>query len=363
MAFIMDYLAEKGDLGFEEAPFNEVDNYVIAKIVTPDYTGVLPEGDVSMPLWEAVAAYFALRGEEGDRLGALASPGIALCLRRLPLTRRFRDLLLSGYVRRILPERTEQFSALTVTLPGAWSYVSFRGTDDTLLGWKENFLMSVEQTVSAQADAAAYLEETAGRLAGDLIVGGHSKGGNLAVYAAAMASPETQARIVSVYNTDGPGFLPEFYEGEGYRSIRSRIHTLLPQYTLVGTLLTREKWASVVKSSRVGIAAHDGFTWEVRDSAFVRCPVLSRSSRAFEETMDKVLEGMGPEERREFIDELFEALSAAGAVTVTDLTEHRLAEALTVAGSFRRGSGTRRFVVQVLEEMLKAYAAQRLGLE
>ena len=363
MATISDYLSERGNLPFAEAPFNEVDNYIIAKIGTPNYESILPEDGHAVTVEQALSAYFERYGEAGNYLGALASPEIGPVLRRLPALERFRGLLLSDYVRRFLPERTEQFSALTVTLPGTWSYVSFRGTDDTLLGWKENFLMSVEGAVEAQKDAAAYLETAAAHAAGPLIVGGHSKGGNLAVYAAACAPEALQDRITDIYNNDGPGFLPEFYETEGYLRIRGRIHTLLPQYSLVGTLLTREKWASVVKSTRAGVAAHDGFAWEVREDAFVRCPNLSRSSLAFEETMDKVLEGMGPEEKREFVDEFFDALSAAGAETITDLTETRLRQAFTIAGSFRKGTGTKRFVLQVLEQMVKSYAARRLGLE
>ena len=249
-----------------------------------------------------------------------------------------------------------------MTLPLGWSYVSFRGTDDTLLGWKENFLMSVGR-VEAQADAAAYLAAAAERLPGPLLVGGHSKGGNLAVYASAMAAPEIQERITGVYNNDGPGFLPEFYQEPGYLRIRPKLHTLLPQNTLVGTLLTREKWASVVKSSRAGPAAHDGFTWEVRGTHFVRCPNLSPSSRAFEETMDRVLANMDQEQRREFTEELFDALGAVGAATVTELSEQKLYQALEIAGSFRKGTGTKKFVLEVLREMVKAYTRQRLGRE
>ena len=163
MAFISDYLTEKGAIPFSELPFNEVDNYIIAKIGTADLSHVLPVSGEPMPLSAAAPRYFELYGEEGNSLGALASPAILSTLKRLPSLPRYRDLLLSGYVRRILPAETEQFSALTVTLPGAWSYISFRGTDDTLLGWKENFLMSVGQ-VEAQADAASYLALTARRL-------------------------------------------------------------------------------------------------------------------------------------------------------------------------------------------------------
>ncbi len=361
MALISDYLTEKGGLSFEEEPFNEVDNYIIAKIGTPDYSRVLPPGR-AVPLWEAMEGYFGLYGGEGSYLGALASPEINAALRRLPRLRRYRDLLLSGYVLRYSPEETEQFSALTVTLTGEWSYVSFRGTDDTLLGWKENLRMSVGR-VEAQADAADYLTAEAARLREPLIVGGHSKGGNLAVYASAMTAPEVQARIISVYNNDGPGFLPEFYREPGYLRIRPRLHTLLPQNTLVGTLLTREKWAGIVKSTRTGAAAHDGFTWEVRGTAFVRCPTLSRSSRAFEETMDRVLATMDQTQRREFIEELFDALAATGADTVTEVTEQKLYKALEIAGSFRKGTGTKKLVLEVLRELVKAFTRQRLGLE
>ena len=360
MALISDYLTEKGDIPFSRLPFNEVDNYVIAKIVNPDYTRILPPEGETAGLGEALEAYFSLYGGEGSFQGILASPGINACLRRLPELRRYRELKLSGYVRRILPAQTEQFSALTVTLPGEWSYIAFRGTDDTLLGWKEDFLMSVGP-VEAQADAAAYLTLAAARVAEPLIVGGHSKGGNLAVYASAMASPEIQDRIIHVYNNDGPGFLPEFYREPGYLRIRPRLHTLLPQNTLVGTLLTREKWASVVKSTRWGPAAHDGFTWEVRDTAFVRCPNLSPSSRAFEETMDRVLANMGPEQRREFTEELFDALASTGADTLTEVSEQNLYQALETAGSFRKGTGTKRFVLEVIREMIRAYTLQKLG--
>ena len=361
MAFIMDYLEEKGDVPFSRLPFNEVDNYAVTKIGTPNYSAVLKEEE-TVSLEEALERYFTAPGGEGGYLGALASPTITEALRRMKSLPRYRELVLSGYVRRVLPAQTEQFSALTVTLPGAWSYVSFRGTDDSLLGWKENFLMSVGP-VEAQADAAAYLASAARRVEEPLMVGGHSKGGNLAVYAAAMVPEEIQARITDVYNNDGPGFLPEFYREPGYLRIRPRLHTLLPQNTIVGTLLTREKWVSVVKSSRWGAAAHDGFTWEVRDAAFVRCPNLSRGSLAFEETMDRVLAGMDQAQRREFTDELFDALAATGADTVTEVSEQNLSQALEIAGSFRKGTGTKRFVLEVIREMLRSYTLRRLGLE
>jgi hypothetical protein len=113
----------------------------------------------------------------------------------------------------------------------------------------------------------------------------------------------------------------------------------------------------------MGPAAHDGFTWEVRGTSFVRCPNLSPSSRAFEETMDRVLADMDRDQRREFTEELFDALAATGAFTVTEMTEQKLNKALEVAGSFRKGTGTKKFVLEVLREMIRSYTRQRLGRE
>ncbi len=363
MPTIKDHLDAHGGESFDELPFCEADNYVVCKLVNPNFTGALSEEGEPVPVGEAFERLFALRGEEAERMGALASPQLMPLLRRLPETERYRDLKLSGYVRRIRPDKTEQFSALTVHLPDGRRYAAFRGTDDTLLGWKENFLMAVQLHVEAQKDAAAYLLSASERWEGPLLVGGHSKGGNLAVYAAAMVPEEVQERVLGVYNFDGPGFLPEFYTEPGYLRIRPQVRTFLPRHSLVGTLLTREKWAAVTECRTSGAAAHDGFTWEVKDGAFVRAARLSRSSRAFEETMDQVLERLSLEERRQFIEELFDALGSTGAVTVTDLTENRLSQAIGIAGSFRRGTGTRRFVLLVLGQLLKSLAAQSLGLD
>ena len=359
MANILDYIGWRGDIPFSVSPFNEVDNYIVTKIGTPDLTGVVPSDSAGVSIAQAVKTYYALHGEAGDRLGALASPDITPSFRALPGTVRFAPLRLSNYVRRVIPELTEQFSALTIALPDGSHYISFRGTDDTLMAWKEDCLMAVEKAVPAQTDAVEYLTQAAALHPGPLIVGGHSKGGNLAVYAAAMAPEAVQERILAVYNNDGPGFQEDFLTQPGYLRVRSRVHTLLPQFSLVGTLMTQETNITVVRSTRPGIPAHDGFTWEVMGTRFVRCDELSRSSRAFDESMEATLRSKSLDERREFIDDLFAALTATGAVTITELTEHRLRQALSLVRSLRRSSRAKRFALDVLEGILREYLPLR----
>ena len=354
---IFDYLDWRGDIPFSVSPFNEVDNYIVSKIGCCDFDGIVPADAGHVGLREAMKEFFGRCGSAGAYFGALASPALAPLLRRLPETARFRELALTGFVRRALPECTEQFSALTVCIPDGTHYISFRGTDDTLYAWKEDCMMALSGAVPAQRDAADYLTWAASAYAGTLRVGGHSKGGNLAVYAAAQADAAVQDRIGIIYNNDGPGFDAAFLASPGYLRIREKLLTLLPQYSIVGTLLEQDTNCVIVRSSRFGVAAHDGFNWGVRGTSFLRCPDMSRSSRAFDVTMERILGQMDMVERRDFIETLFRILSATGAVTLTDINERRLRKALSIARGMAKEKTVSRFVAEVIEQMVKEYVA------
>ena len=235
MADIMDYLDWRGDVPFSVSPVNEVDEFILCKIGTPDLSGMVPEDGAYVTVGQAVEAYKAAGGDL--KLGIVASEFTVPVFFRLPETERFRDLQLSGYRLKISETRTEQFSALTVRLPDGRHYVTFRGTDDTLVGWKENFQLTGMDAVPAQADALEYLQWAAETYPGELVVGGHSKGANLSVYAASLAPEEIQDRITLVCNYDGPGFMEDFLDNPGYRRILPKIRTLMPENATVGTLL------------------------------------------------------------------------------------------------------------------------------
>ena len=169
---------------------------------------------------------------------------------KMAASRRFSDLTLCAYVSRTDEETQTQFSALTALLPDKTAYIAFRGTDDTIVGWKEDFNLAFLPVVPAQRMAAEYLAAAAAALPSHpLRVGGHSKGGNLAVYSAAKSSGEIQERIVAVHNNDGPGFAWDISETPGHKRIASRIHTILPQTSVVGMLMEHEKRYQVVHST------------------------------------------------------------------------------------------------------------------
>ena len=358
MPNIMDYLDWRGDVPFALSPVNEVDDFILCKIGTPDLTGIVPEDGGYVPIARAAEQYLAAGGEM--KLGVVASQYTVPVFLRLPETARFADLMLSGYRLKISEELTEQFSALTVRLPGGKHYITFRGTDDTLVGWKENFCLTVMDAIPAQADALEYLQWAAETYPGELVVGGHSKGANLAVYAASMVSEEIRQRITLVCNYDGPGFREEFLQNPGYQSLLPRIRTIVPENAAVGTLLFQEDEYEVVRSTASNrLRAHDGFTWETTPTGFVRTGELTPSARAYDRGMKELLRGMTLEQRREFIESFFGTLGESGAETLTDVAGQKLRRTLKLIRELNAEPEVRHMMTEMLGAITRDYAAER----
>ena len=354
MPNISDYMDWRGDLPLSVSPFNEVDNLILCKLVALNFTGIIPE-DGQLPLREAAEKYFELYGDGDVRLGVLVAPGVVPLMKKLMASARFGSLALCDYVNHIDQAREEQFSALTLEVPDGTRFVSFRGTDDTIVAWKEDFKMSVEGPVHAQTDALTYLRRAAWRSAAPLRVGGHSKGGNLAVYASMNAPEEVQRRILRVYNNDGPGFRDSVQHTAEYQRIQPRITTLVPQYSLVGMLLSHDDDFEIVRSTETGIAAHNGFTWEVLGTSFVRCDDFALRSRVFDQAIHAWADDLDDETRGQFVDTFFDLLGTAGAVTLTDITEHKLRQALEMVQDLRQSPEQRQLMTGVLELLIREY--------
>ena len=358
MATISDYLDWRGDVPFSVAPVNELDEYILCKIGMLDFTGIVPGDGTFVPLSAALERYFSSGGP--TRLGLIASKRVVPTVQRLPQTERFGALTLSLWRSHTSSEQNEQFAALTVRLPDGRPYITFRGTDDTIVGWKEDLLLTVMDAVPAQRDAAAYLAESAALFPGELRLAGHSKGGNLAVYAAAAAAPAVRERIVSVVNFDGPGFLPEFLETPGYLAVRDRVRVIIARQTMVGSLMFRDTLPEIAESRSFLGGSHDGFAWSVEaPDHFLRAAELSPTSRIFDKTMKDVLLGLTVEERRAFIDDFFGILASTGAQTLSDLTERRLRETLATARTLSREPGVHRLVSDTLEGLVREALSER----
>ena len=337
MANLIDYVSWRGDIAIGADGFNEVDGLIFAKLCFLDFSGIVPaQGQGSgIPLQDAAKAYFSGRDGE-EEMGLLVPGDIPELLRCAAASKRFRTMRLNAYEARTDETLEEQFAALCFELGDGSVFCAFRGTDDTLVGWKEDLNLSFLDTIPSQRHALSYLKRIARQYPLRRIrVGGHSKGGNLAVFSAVYADRAIQRRILQICNYDGPGFRESLEATEGHRRVAARIRTFMPQSSVVGMMLEHEKDVIVVKSTASGVSQHDGFSWEVLGGSFVHLDDFSREGKRAEETLDSWAESLSLSQRKAFADALYEVLTSTGARTLSDLNEERLKNALGMLKTYR----------------------------
>ena len=326
MANILDYLSWRGDLTLSQSPFNEVDNLILAELSFVNFTGIVPppgEGE-GVPLREAAEAFFRSHGRGDGKIGmgVLVPDEIPVLLEQMATAPRFRDMKLSGFCDHLDVRKAEQFAALTVELGDGSIYLSFRGTDDSIAGWKEDFLLGCQPEVPAQKKAVEYVKAMAGQYPRrKLMLGGHSKGGNLAVYGGIFVPLAIQRRISAVWSNDGPGFYGAVLETPQHARLEGRIHSIIPKSSVVGMLLEHEESYTVVDSDQTGLLQHDGFSWQVLGTGFVTLRQVSRQGRRNDLALKEWVRRLPLDQREKFVDGLFEVLTASGATTLTDLKE------------------------------------------
>lgn len=230
---------------------------------------------------------------------------------------RFGNCVIRNYVNEIVTEAEQQFSAVEIVLDDGTSYISFRGTDDTIIGWKEDFNLSTG-VVPAQKRAVEYMQRISDKASGMLRVGGHSKGGNLAIYGSVMCK-SVHDKILEIYSNDGPGFSKEFQESPETAEMMPKIIRIIPEYSIIGTLLEHEKQPIIVASTSRGLLQHDGFSWEVQGPGLVRRDSLNKMALRFIEILHKWIDGMDMEQKRLLIEDLFATLQASGYENLSEV--------------------------------------------
>ncbi len=233
---------------------------------------------------------------------------------------RFSGIKLNNYVNIVEEKWETQFSAITCELDDGTVYVAYRGTDETIIGWKEDFNMAFIAPVPAQECSVIYLEAVAERTTGPLCLGGHSKGGNLAVYSAMNCKKEIQDRIVKIYSMDGPGFRPEVMERCGYDKVADRVEKIIPHSSLVGMIFESDMRYRVVKSRSLGLAQHDPYTWLVTGNHLVRANDIYERRKQMDSTLNQWILSLDEQQLRTFVDTLFQVISASEADNLIDFT-------------------------------------------
>ena len=318
MGNIMDYISWRGDLTFAQSPFNEVDNLILAcfSYVNLDRIPAVTrqKGIELKKLVKEFKKLHTIKELEADKSFIRLAPFMMF---EMAESVRFGNCVIRNYVNEIVTEAEKQFSAVEIVLDDGTSYISFRGTDDTIIGWKEDFNLSTG-VVPAQERAVEYMQRISDKASGMLRVGGHSKGGNLAIYGSVMCK-SVHDKILEIYSNDGPGFSKEFQESPETAEMMPKIIRIIPEYSIIGTLLEHEKQPIIVASTSRGLLQHDGFSWEVQGPGLVRRDSLNKMALRFIEILHKWIDGMDMEQKRLLIEDLFATLQASGYENLSEV--------------------------------------------
>ncbi len=326
MANLEDYLIWRGDVPFDIDPFNEVDSAVLCELVYSDFEGIVPGPGTKekISIEDACGLFFEKYTKEGLMTLATHTKFAPLLMQNMINTKRFGGIKLSGFVNEIDDENQSQFAVCTFYLPDGTIYVAFRGTDDNLVGWKEDFNLSFSEGTGGQLKAVEYLNHNFSRTMKPLRVGGHSKGGNFAMYGCSFCKSHVKDIIIDIYNHDGPGFIPEIVKSNEYKSIVKRIHRVIPEESIVGMIMENKAKTLIVKSSAKGIGQHDLLSWNVIRNRFETVGQVSPSSLMIDEIITNWTTHFDYETRAAFGDIFFASLASSGASKLSHITSNKV---------------------------------------
>ena len=334
MANILDYLDWRGDITFETDPFHPVDALILAQLSYLPCDGIVPKKYHESVTIADVAAEFNPEKVDEKQISFCYLQDQEL-LRKLGESERFKSIRLTGYVSRTSDEEALQFSAVTCLLPDGRSFLSFRGTDRSIVGWKEDFNFSFKSETPGQHYAVEYINVYASQSDADILLGGHSKGGNFAVYAAVFCEAQYRSRIQQIYDFDGPGFRDEIAESEDYANVIPKIFSVIPQSSLVGQLLTSNTEHKIVMSEAAGVAQHLAYSWEILRHDFVYAEELSKFGMFINRTMTEWLNDMDDETRQTLTEAIFDIIQASDQETFYEMQQHKLRSARAIIKAMR----------------------------
>ena len=318
---LMDYIEWRNDVSFRAAPFNEIDNVLLSYLAYADFGELLQEEKRHVSIETCLKRFCEKHDMAEVRDSKHFIERAPLLLEEMVRGARFRGTKVAHFREVFDKEKVQQFAALVFLLPDGTKYVSFRGTDSSITGWKEDFLMSITAETEGAKEAVSYLNDVAASVDGDFILGGHSKGGNFAMYAAAFCEDAVKGRIRKVYNNDGPGFREEIVRSAAYRELLPKITNIVPQTSIIGRLLSNEAAHTVVKSAAAGIFQHDVTTWEVTKDKFVRAEPDAFSDFV-EKSLGTWLETMDDEARKSLVETVFSMIEMTEAETFAEFGEN-----------------------------------------
>ncbi len=333
MADQFDYLAWRGDLVFSADGFNEVDGSMLAMLSYIDYDAISKE---PIRMSEAAEGYCPDQKYDSVKLGLIIpSKKINRLFCTAAQTARFADCIISDHKWKTSEEEVCQFAAVTYHLPNRRAVISYRGTDDTIVGWREDCCLSYLDEIPAQRLAVEYFERMAEKYPDEkFYLVGHSKGGNLALYTALSCKRALRRRIAHVYSYDGPGLSKRKARSRDFTSMQKKLSLIVPQSSFIGTMFDVRGHYTIINGTARGAYQHDCFTWAVMGAEFERLDSLSERGVKNEEQFNKSMERMTLSEKREFVETMFSVVESTGAKSLTDLTSGTPKKLLTLIRNY-----------------------------
>lgn len=312
MSSIVEYSLMNAHKDFNALPFSKVDGLIFAQLAYLDFDTFVPDKQ----LFTRGITFSKISEQDGFEnlfpLERTARKNLLL-FNSMAYSKRYGKVRINYHENVFDPQNAIQFSATTFILPDGNACVSFRGTDSTITGWRENFDMLYNDTVPAQTLSAKYLNKVASRIKGNITVVGHSKGGNLAIYASVMCSPKTKEKIVEIQSFDSPGFTENFVSSQKYIDTESKIIKFVPEDSMIGMLLNDTDTYRIVKSNGEGFHQHDPFLWIIEDNDFVTGEKINSKARFVNSTFKEWVGNFTPEQRELFVDGMFDIINATNA--------------------------------------------------
>lgn len=357
MADMLDYIRWRGDLPFTVSPPNEVDAVIFSTLSYIPFRGRAAfHPEEAIPFSEAVEEFFSYP-EPPDYVRAQRDLDL---LKAAGESVRFGNTRITEYRPKFIKEQDTQFAGVTFLLDDGSLFVTFRGTDNTLVGWKEDLSMSFRSVIPSQALAKQYLQDVLVTHSGPVRVSGHSKGGNVAVYAVSQSAPVIRDRVLEVYNQEGPGFSAEFLEDPGYQAILPKIRTYLPQGSMIGVVLYRAEPVIIVQSHETGIMQHDPFSWDICGTAITRMDALNANSQFFRLTMENWLAGFDMDDRVRLVNMLYDLLTSGDVKVMDDVLQPK--SLINYVARLRGSELIRKYLASDLNSLLKAARRARLQM-
>ena len=321
MPNMFDYIKWRGDLSFSEKRPNEIDSIIFSMLVCIDLGKVCGGEELT---FASAAENYCTDGNYGSvNLGLIMpSENINRMFCESAKTKRYGNIKITDYDARTSDEECYQFAAVTFHMPAKQMMVIFRGTDDSIAGWREDCRLSFLDEIPAQRFAVEYLEMIAAKYPDEKIyITGHSKGGNLAIYSAVNCSDEIKPRIARAFCHDGPGLSYSMVNSTKYRAMQRKLSIFIPQSSYIGTMFEKGEKYTVINSTGRGLLQHDPYTWMLDGPKFERLPELSEKGKKNEEQFRARMRKMTADEKEEVVETLFSIVASTGAKTLTDFAD------------------------------------------